>query len=336
MYRIITEELTAGDKAVTSLYLETIFNACAKAHKKCCYGIKEGTAKRKDVLIFDECKVALKYSMKGYSNYIIWIQGIVPEEAVMMGYSKWRYYVHSAIERLVLRKCKFVIFCSEEMKRHYEVKYKMNFHGNSFVMPCFNETQIDEKSFLNEKKYKENNFVYIGGLQPWQCFNETAYVYKKIEEKMGGKTKLYIYTADQIGAKAIVESLKIQNYFIGYKEKDELGECLRNMKYGFVLRKNVEVNRVATPTKLSNYISHGIIPIYSDCLKSFDEYNKKTKGPAVICDVENLDTGIENIVDSCQSKVEKNAMKKWADKTYGSYYNKNLYTEKLSRIIETF
>lgn len=121
MYRIITEETVAGDKAVTSHYLKIIYEAIIKAGKECAFGWIDG-APKSDTLIFDECKVALKYRLRGYRNTVVWVQGIVPEEAIMKGYSRWRYYAHSIIESLVLKKCKLVIFCSQEMRKHYEKK----------------------------------------------------------------------------------------------------------------------------------------------------------------------------------------------------------------------
>lgn len=334
MYRIITEETVAGDKAVTSHYLKIIYEAIIKAGKECAFGWIDG-APKSDTLIFDECKVALKYRLRGYRNTVVWVQGIVPEEAIMKGYSRWRYYAHSIIESLVLKKCKLVIFCSQEMRKHYEKKYQLKF-DKYFVMPCFNENEVDQRAFENSEKYEKNNYVYIGGLQPWQCFGETLQVYKKIEENSANPVNLYVYTAEIETAKKEIQKAKIKNFHIEYKVKEELGECLNKIKYGFVLRANVEVNRVATPTKLSNYISHGIIPIYSDCLKSFDQYNKDSNGPALVCNVEDLESGMKEILRSSATKPDANKIKDWCERTYNTYYGQDAYVlelEKLIRII---
>lgn len=51
-------------------------------------------------------------------------------------------------------------------------------------------------------------------------------------------------------------------------------DTLRDVKFGFVLRDDIAVNNVATPTKLSSYLSAGVIPIYSSALKDFYEKTK--------------------------------------------------------------
>lgn len=48
-----------------------------------------------------------------------------------------------------------------------------------------------------------------------------------------------------------------------------MSEALADVKFGFVLRNDVPVNRVATPTKLSSYLSAGVIPVFSKYLKDF-------------------------------------------------------------------
>ena len=159
---------------------------------------------------------------------------------------------------------------------------------------------------------------------------------KKIEENSANPVNLYVYTAEIETAKKRNSKAKIKNFHIEYKVKEELGECLNKIKYGFVLRANVEVNRVATPTKLSNYISHGIIPIYSDCLKSFDQYNKDSNGPALVCNVEDLESGMKEILKSSDTKPDANKIKDWCERTYNTYYGQDAYVlelEKLIRII---
>lgn len=334
MYRIVTEETTVSDKAVTSFYLDTIYNAVIEAGKQCRISNGYDKIQKDETLIFDECKVALKYKIRGYKKTIVWIQGIVPEEAIMKGYSSLRYYVHSIIEYLVLKNCKLVIFCSDEMKKHYERKYRMCFDENSFIMPCFNESNVDENAFQIEDKYNRESYVYIGGLQPWQCFEETIMVYKEIEKRKMESSFLYVYTGDIETAKAAIAKADIKNFTVEYKDKNSLGSCLNNIKYGFVLRKDTEVNRVATPTKLSNYISHGIIPIYSECLKSFNQYNKESNGPAIVCNVENIDAGIENILNASTRPIDFDRIKNWSTQTYKSYYGRSGYVSELSKLIK--
>jgi subtilase family serine protease len=56
---------------------------------------------------------------------------------------------------------------------------------------------------------------------------------------------------------------------------DVIPSVLANAKFGFVIRDNSIINRVSTPTKLSTYISNGIIPIYSCYIEDFHTVTKE-------------------------------------------------------------
>lgn len=331
MYFIITREKSSGDIAVTNTYISTIRKAIGELGEQCeVWNGSDRISKYKDYLIFDECKVAAQYVLKGYRNIIVWIQGIVPEEALMKGYAMYRYWVHSLLEYITLRKSKLIFLCSDAMKKHYEKKYHLNLSKKVFIMPCFNEISISDKAFSDSRKISENNFVYIGSLSAWQCFEETLQVYKKIESKSKVETRIYIYTYEQEKAFKLLKKYAIKNYVVDFLPSNQLGNVLGKFKYGFVLRKNHIVNRVATPTKLSNYIAHGIIPIYSECLDSFNKYVKETKGKAIVCNVENLDEGIANIYSDMTSVLDLDQLKQWCTYTFDSYYNQHCYCRQIA------
>lgn len=320
---ILTKGKSFCDKAVTSNYLNIVFNSVKKI---------ENSLPQKKIYIIDECKLAFKYSFSKKNNVILWIQGVVPEEAILQGYSKFRFYIHSAIEYIVLRRAKFILFCSDEMKRHYERKYKQKF-DNSFIMPCFNENQIDQRAFESKYKYDNNTFTYIGSLHTWQCFDFTLKVYCEIEKLNNFNTKLIICTEDTEKAKESVLKHGIKNYEILFANSEKLGEILNQVKYGFVLREDNIVNYVATPTKLSNYLSHGVIPIYSASLKSFDQENRNSNGFGVVCNISNFEKGISNIQKSIEQVISCDDVKKWCEKIFSCYYNKNYYENALSQKI---
>lgn len=335
MFWIITREKSPGDIAVTSTYLKIIKKSIESAGSNC--KIWDGVSRinKKDYLIFDECKTAILYILKGYNNIIVWIQGVVPEEALMKGYAKYRYIIHSILEYITLCRAKVVFFCSNEMRTHYESKYRLVLSNKSFIMPCFNEDDISNNDFFRTNKYKNNSFLYVGTLNVWQCFEETVQIYKEIEQRTDKKTYLYVYTPDQDKAIRILEKYQIKNYTLDYLPADKLGKKLGEFKYGFVLRKDNIVNRVATPTKLSNYIAHGVIPIYSDCLRSFHEYKKKSNGFAVVCNLEKKDEGVANIISSMQEDISPNEIKDWCRKTFKSYYNQKDYINRIRVIIKS-
>ena len=57
----------------------------------------------------------------------------------------------------------------------------------------------------------------------------------------------------------------------------ELSDILKKCKFGFIIREDCPINNVATPTKLSTYMSNGIIPIVSNCIHEYDRFFKDYK-----------------------------------------------------------
>ena len=321
---IISSNRSAGDNAVTLFYLEIIKQGFRKCGIECEFWKQNEKLSKDDILIFDEYKNAFLYLLKGYRNIAIWFQGIVPEEAIMQGYSKLRYYIISVIEKIILLRANLIFFCSEYMKEHYRTKYKLDI-DNYIVMPCFNESDV----IINKDEgNEENSFLYVGSLKPWQCFEQTLDLYKQIEEKSKQRCHLYVYTSDQAEAISKIQGKGIINYTVDYAQPHLLGKKIEKLKYGFVIREDIEVNRVATPTKLSNYISHGIIPIYSSCLRSFHKYNTDTQGLAIVCDIDHYD--IDKIVENIEKNITKAELSDWCNYVFSTYYNYKNYIEEIS------
>lgn len=231
-----------------------------------------------------------KWYIKGFRNFIFWSQGAVPEESYMRNKSKTRSYILSLIEKFALKKSKFNFFVSNYQVKHYEKKYKLNLSDNSYIMPCYN-SEIEKKSFFEKDKYSNSVFCYVGSLAPWQYFSETMDLYKRIEEEnTDASLRVLTFSVDE--ATSIIQNKGIKNYSVEYVEQSQLSSKLAGCKYGFLLREDNIVNNVATPTKLSTYMSNGLIPIISE---SIYEYKKmlETKKYALILENDIQDNKID-------------------------------------------
>lgn len=264
--------LKCNNSLVTDWYMETIGKAIADLKEQVLYvnSIQEIYEHPKNtIIVAGRIMDAIRLYIKGYNRMIVWFQGVEPEESMMRHNSKIRYLSLSLIEKYVLKKAMFSFFVSNEMKEHYEKKYKIRFQENKFcVMPCQN-TSIHKESFFKNDKYNNNYFCYVGSMAVWQKFEETVELYAKLEELGLPNTKLYVFTKEQDCAKKIIMDKGIENFEIMFIPNDELPEYLSDIKYGFIIREDTTVNRVATPTKISTYLSCGVIPIYSKCLADF-------------------------------------------------------------------
>lgn len=318
---------------VIDFYLDTL----KLAFEKSGYDVKEvnySDAKMMDknnyIVVVDAVSL-LRWYLKGFRNFVFWSQGVLPEESAMRhNNSKIRLFVGGIVERFALKKSKLVIMVSEAMKSHYEKKYKINFSEKFFLMPCYN-CELEKESFYKEGKYSENTFCYVGSLTIWQCFEQTVELYKKIEENYSN-TKFIVCTGEQEKAKSILTSKGVKNYTVQFVPQAELPNVLAQCKFGFIIREDVVVNNVATPTKLSTYLSNGIIPIVSDVIHEYASYFKGRKymiSMPVIPDLGLIDKYMNSNITASDVYVEYSNF-------YNEYYNTDRYVTRLSGVINEF
>ena len=201
---------------------------------------------------------------------INWFQGILPEESWFANIPKWKqvgaFIYYRMLESYELKHSSLNFFVSNTMRAHYSKVYNYN-KDNFVIMPCFN--QLLQENAFDQQKYEQPSFVYTGNLSKWQCFIPMVLLFKEIKQNLPLAT-LAIYTQDQNQAKEILDKYEVEAT-IRYVPYQQLSEEIKQYKYGFILREDVEVNRVATPTKMNSYLSCGIIPVYTDVVGGYKE-----------------------------------------------------------------
>lgn len=264
--------------------------------------------------------------LKNPKQFIIhWFQGIVPEEALMIFNNpiekriRWAYL--SFFEKLVLKFSKFNFFVSNSMLEHYRKKYNFS-NNNYFIMPCYN--QLLNTSGFNDSKYQEPTFVYAGSLSEWQCVPKALKVFKEIQ-KLRSNSKFYLYTSERDKAESLIKEFELTNVIIDYVPYQELNGKIKNIKYGFLIRENVSVNNVATPTKMNGYLANGVIPIYSDCIHDFKDNLKSS----YIISGSSVSDFVNKIMDFEKTKISSGAVLSDFEKFFDKYYNDNNYTKNM-------
>ena len=312
---------------VTNYYLEVI----AEAYKKIGEDVNffndwnECNIKKSDIVVVSNHREAFKMALEK-RNYVYWVQGIIPEEDYAKFNKKWRKFVLEQIERICLKKAMFIIFVSERMRKHYENKY--GFKGsNYYIMPCSNDV-IHKENFYYNGKYENNIFCYAGGLDVWQCFEETLQMYKKMESKYNN-VSLLLLVKDKKLAQKLVQKYQIQNYEIDFVPVEDVPKKLASVKFGFLIRDDLELNRVATPTKLMTYVGNGVIPILSECLEGLIE-NINCTDYFVSVD---KDRKIDNIEKILNMKIDPNEIYKQFENVYNKKYNRDAHISGLVKMI---
>ncbi|MEA4973592.1 hypothetical protein SDC9_59937 [bioreactor metagenome] len=289
--------------------------------KKCDY--------KKDIIIVANILKAFNLIIRGFEKVIVWFQGLIPEESFMRNNNIFRKKVLELIEAYVLKKTILAIFVSNEMKKHYERKYKIEFHSNVYLMPCFN-TEIIRESFFKKGKYENNTFVYVGSLSPWQGFDEVLKCYQKIELLGIPNSKLLILTPNQKEALQKMKDSRISSYEIGFVQPSELPDILSNAKFGFIIREDVVVNQVSTPTKISTYLANGVIPIYTSSLRDFKNQANKIKYQ-LLYDNNDFFSYLKNLV---YKYIDPNEIYKDYLQLFNKYYNRKYHISNLEKLLK--
>lgn len=215
--------------------------------------------------------------------------GVVPEEIEFFDKKNLMYYSASYAEKYVFKRKNAKVICvTNAMVEHFKNKYK-NFKGEFYLYSIFPENLNFQNININPTKGKTINIIYSGSTAGWQ---NVDLMLKLIEENQYSHIKYTILTGVIEIFKEKLKSYKIDPNLIVIKSvhPSELGKYYEMADYGFILRDDNVVNRVANPTKLIEYMAYGIIPIvkspylgdYFDMKYEFlgmDGFNVKLKKP---------------------------------------------------------
>src|SRR5690606_13514204 len=104
--------------------------------------------------------------------------------------------------------------------------------------------------------------VYSGNLQSWQNIDLMIQVMKS---NLDDRIQYDILTGEpeELKRRLQAEGIAMDRICVQTVAPSALGDYYRAAHYGFVLRDDMVVNRVACPTKLVEYLYYGIIPIVS-------------------------------------------------------------------------
>lgn len=185
--------------------------------------------------------------------YLIDLHGLVSDEFLMAGrYSAFLRY--RLAERVAIPGAAGLVVVSEAMMQLMLSRYP-GLRGRYWVVPIFDEAspQLPETS-----SDARPLLIYAGGAQVWQNVDLMLQSYLKIKDLC----RLRILTGDiaafqerlaALGLLGLVELVTVP--------KREVYHHYCQARFGFILRSDLPVNRVACPTKLVEYLTAGLVPI---------------------------------------------------------------------------
>lgn len=318
------------NKSVTEHYIQIVESAINKLEIETII-----TEKLEQCLDNEKCGAfvispedVVRAKKKGYSPVFVWVQGVVPEESYMRHHSLIRKWLLSFAEIYGLKHADVVFYISKAMEEHYKSKYGF-IAKESYIMPCF-DTDFQLDSFYKENKYVNNEFLYAGSIQVWQCFEETLDLYRNIECKVTNAS-LRVLTKDKEAAEEMIKARDIKNYSIDFVSHDQVNEELKQAKFGFSIRKDSIVNRVATPTKLSTYVANGVIPIYSTVLSDFASVAANSTYCVCLSQDESFD--ITHIVSLCNEEIKPEIILNSFKESFGTHYSTSIHMDNIRKLL---
>ena len=197
--------------------------------------------------------------LEAYGRYkiITDMHGVVPEEEAWRGNSTYSSYLNQ-VEKKIVTNSLAIITVSQKMTNFYEEKY-VAFKKKIILIPVLNYDY--EKPTLKKNKMKKKlSIIYAGGSQKWQNVDLMLRAYKKIEKNISFNLLTfdfeYFYTKlFDLNLHDAVTCQSVSRY--------ELSKFYKEANLGFILRDAILVNTVASPTKLIEYISYGVVPVVS-------------------------------------------------------------------------
>lgn len=182
------------------------------------------------------------------------LHGIAPEEERMHQRPNFAAFYESFEAEMVYRSHTLVVV-SQAMADHYRSKYP-GLQTPFIVLPILNDgipPNLPERSHSGRFRV-----VYAGGTQSWQ--NPDLMM-----STIGSSpidAEFLVFSGDEAGFARLAARHGVAGKVkIAFCPPEKLPSVYAQADFGFVLRDDHPVNRVACPTKLIEYMAHGVIPI---------------------------------------------------------------------------
>lgn len=315
------------NQEVISMYLKIVEQALIECGYACDYVKSLNSIDKKDLIIFPVGNDAYKFYLKGFRNFAMWQQGVTSEESFLRHGSRIRRFILNYMDSFAMKRAKFILFVSESLRDYYEKIARVDLKKKSYIMPCFNEKFFEDS--IVQKEYKKPVFTYVGSLAKWQCFDKTLEIYRNIERN-NDDVFLKVLTFQRSEAEDSIKRAGIKHYEVKTVPQEMVKEELEMVNYGFIIRENTIVNRVATPTKISSYLAAGVLPIFSDCLVDFMSQTEELDIALAV----GSDESSERIAEEVNTFVARNRtmddIKAQIRQLFDTYYSVDFHVSKMS------
>ncbi|MFC7419985.1 hypothetical protein ACFQNF_08810 [Iodobacter arcticus] len=188
-----------------------------------------------------------------FKKIITDMHGVVPEEMLFEG-NKMSAFIYNWTEKITVKKSYSIISVTKMMAEHFKNKYDRDCSFD-LIIPIITH-KVSSLRLSKTRMFMAPLVIYAGGLQKWQNVPKMLEAVKRNSSVryrfLTGKPAEMLELAHNYGilnleVKSVVPSLVEEHYL----ESD----------YGFLLRDDILLNKVACPTKGIEYLANGVVPI---------------------------------------------------------------------------
>ncbi len=200
--------------------------------------------------------------LAGKVPFAVDLHGVMIEEQQLAG-NFLKAWLYTYIEKFCFRNSSINVHVSEVMQAHFRTKYP-SFRGEEciFATNSGNQSAVGspQSAISSQQSKDEVVIIYSGNCQKWQNIDLMLETMQKLTAT---NIKFLILSGQK---KHFEKLIRHKNFPAGKVEvisvkPEELGTYYEMAHYGFILRDDILVNRVANPTKLAEYLQYGIVPI---------------------------------------------------------------------------
>ncbi|MFI5451830.1 glycosyltransferase [Pedobacter sp. UC225_61] len=199
--------------------------------------------------------------------------GVVPEENLVIN-NRFYFYYFKFIEWVSVRLATHVIYVSKVMEQNFVQKYPF-ITKRRMIYPNYTNIKQDRIpiKFNNANTGNKTVFIYSGNLQNWQNIDDLLKVIHQYQTVPNYHFIILTGQVEQFKKKIVKHHIQLDRIEINSVNSDEIDAYYARAHYGFILRSDHLLNRVANPTKMMEYLLFGITPIVkSVAIGDFNDY----------------------------------------------------------------
>lgn len=207
------------------------------------------------------------------------MHGLVPLEFIWLKKGRKYGLKHiflRFIEKLCIRKSDYIICASNSLKQYiinkYKTSQKIEVIRNISFFPKRNLDELDQIKGVQKIRFGlKNKFIiaHLGSFLKWTYSEKLIEIFRQLKSALPCSFLVLITNEEKQSTSCYLSKygLNLDDFFIINSSHKEVCDILPLADIGLIVRDNSIINRIAFPTKFSEYVACGVPVICSDSIE---------------------------------------------------------------------